>query len=328
MTVWNLFPSTESSVLVTWGTLTLLMNESSSGSALQVRHWRVEERRWWAPPQQNWAWKRKYDIALARLFFSQWRSCTFICLYRKVLPNSLEETSVHTASSKGGVCLSKCQFGGRNAAGRSFPFNTHQIILQAFWKTEAMLLSVACSVAATNSPGSWQQVMLGNVTYWLSILNVDPKRMAMLQAQTRYCSGSPWGLFSTVLSPASGYHLTELIIVFVSWQTRPELWSSHSRLRPPLFPGLREQFLCTQVNKSGILISQPLKDHLLGAVVLFSTERFSSQAFSYSKFDLKYPGVHVPHQCESPLQNPFSSLRAQGLTHMVAKIPHPPHLLH
>lgn len=183
------------------------------------------------------------------------KNCTFICLYRKVLPNSLEETSVHTASSKGEVCVSKCQFGGRNAAGRSFPFNTHQIILQAVWKTEAMLLSVACSVAATNSRGSWQQVMLGNVTYWLPILNVDPKSMAMLQAQTHYCSGSPWGSFSTVLSPASGYHLKELIIVFVPWQARPELWSSTSRLRPSLFPGLREQFLCTQINKSGILIS-------------------------------------------------------------------------
>ena len=86
-------------------------------------------------------------------------------------------------SSKGEVCVSKCQFSGRNAAGRFFPFNTCQIILQAFWKTEAVLHLVACSVAATNSPGSWQQVMLGNATHWLSILNVDPKRMAMLQAQ-------------------------------------------------------------------------------------------------------------------------------------------------
>lgn len=85
-------------------------------------------------------------------------------------------------SSKGEVCVSKCHFSGRNAAGRFSPFNTRQIILQAFLKTEAMLLSVACSVAA-NSPGSWQQVTLGNTTHWLSILNVDPKRMAMLQAQ-------------------------------------------------------------------------------------------------------------------------------------------------
>lgn len=33
--------------------------------------------------------------------------------------------------------------------------------------------------------------------------------------------------------------------------------------------------------------SQPLKGHLIGTVVLFSVERLSSQAFSYSKFDLK-----------------------------------------
>lgn len=279
--------------------------------------------------QQNWAWKRKYDIALARLIFSQWRNCNLICLYRKVLPNSLEETSVHTASSKGEVCVSKCHFGGKSAAGRSFPFNTHQIILQAFWKTEALLLSVACSVAATKSPASWQQVMLGNITHWLSILNVDPKRMAMLQVQTCYCPGSPWGLFSIVLSPASGYHLTELIIVLVPWQARPELWSSHGRLDPHPFPGSREQFSCTQTNESGILISQPLKDHLLGAVVLFSIEKLSSQAFSYSKFDPKYlEGVNVPHQCKSLFQNPFPSLPQCVWELKVSKIPHLPHLLH
>lgn len=59
-----------------------------------------------------------------------------------------------------------------------------QITLWAFQKTKAILLSVVCSAAATNSPGSWQQVMQGKAMHWLAVLNAYPKRKAVLQAQT------------------------------------------------------------------------------------------------------------------------------------------------
>lgn len=57
------------------------------------------------------------------------------------------------------------------------------------------------------------------------------------------------------------------------------------------FAGWGEQFSCTQTKKNWVFwflsLSQPLKGHLIGALVLFSIERLSSQAFSHSKFDWK-----------------------------------------
>lgn len=63
-------------------------------------------------------------------------------------------------------------------------------------------------------------------------------------------------------------------------------------------------------------------------MVLFSTERLSAQAFPNSKFDLKnyLERLNTPHQCKS-LKAP-SSLRAEGLTHVVAKMPHPAQFSH
>lgn len=75
-------------------------------------------------------------------------------------------------------------------------------------------------------------------------------------------------------------------------------------------------------------ISQLLKCQLLGTVVLFNIERLSAQAFSNSKLDLKnYLGrFNIPHQCKSLFQEAPSSCRAEGLTQVVAKVPHPAQL--
>lgn len=71
--------------------------------------------------------------------------------------------------------------------------------------------------------------------------------------------------------------------------------------------------------------------HLLGTVVLFSMERLSTQAFSYSKFDLKlkkYPERRFLINAKSVFQNLSSSSGGQGLIHVVAKVPHQPHVFH
>lgn len=134
--------------------------------------------------QQNWAWKDKYDLVRLQDWSFLNEEAPPSSAFREMFcqthwKKKIKHNVLHPKllSSKGEVCISKCHFSGRKAAGRSFPFNTNQIILQAFWETEAMLLPVACSVAVTNSPGSWQEVTLGNATHWSSILNVDPKRM-------------------------------------------------------------------------------------------------------------------------------------------------------
>lgn len=180
--VWNLPPSSECRVC------DLRYINSSDEWELQwvgtMRHWSVEEHRWWDTAELRlggWA----SSTALATLISPQRRSCTFLlCLYKNVLPNSFQETKAFCTSHcpAASLCFQvpifreKCSW-----QILPFPYSDHFTEFKKNQKTnfeKFKLFSAACSVAAANRAGSWQQVRLGNVTHWWCILNVDPKRVA------------------------------------------------------------------------------------------------------------------------------------------------------
>lgn len=144
-----------------------------------------------------------------------------------------------------------------------------------------MLLSVACSVAATNSPGSWQQVTLGKATHWLSILSVDPKRMAMLQ--TRADSLLLWEslqlVFNCIVSckwlPS---HRRDYCIRAMTGQAWALKLSQQAGSTSPIsrIRGAILMYPNEKIEYSDFTVfHSPWKGHLSGTVVLFSIERFS-----------------------------------------------------
>lgn len=185
-----------------------------------ARRWSVEEHRWWVTAELRLEGSAP-STALATLLSPQWRSCTFLlCLYKNVLSNSFQETKASCTSHCPAASLGfqvlllreKCSW-----QTLPFPYSDNFTELNKKQLEKFKLFSAACSVAAANRAGSWQQ----DVTHWWCILNVDPKRVAPASGRLLLLQEC---LFSAALSPERGYNLTEEILLFVPWQARPEFW--------------------------------------------------------------------------------------------------------
>lgn len=233
-----------SAVFVTWDTLTALMNESSSGYALRdAGVWRSTGDELQTGRMEGWA----SSTASATLISPQWRSYTFLlCLYKKVLSKC---PAPHAAQQQ--VCVSKCSpQGDMQLADPSFPHSDNFTELNKIpvWNIPAFFSCMLCSC----SKQGWQ-VTAGCDTLMVHYERGSQESGSSLR-QTCCCSRSAYSSFSPALSPARGYNLTEEMIIFVPWQTRPELWNSGCRLAPlHPFPGLEEQLSCAPM---GIPISQ------------------------------------------------------------------------
>lgn len=185
----------------------------------------------------------------------------------------------HTSHCSGEVCISKYLLPGRNAACRSIPFHARQSSpdhLTGISENQSHT-SFSCVLSSCNEQP--RQLTAGDV----GESNALTGSSECLPKEKGSAPGSDPQFMQLVFDCSDS--CTQLPPHRRNDQVcdndRPSFSLKLSRLAPfHPFPGLGEQFLCTQMNRSSILISQPLNSHLLGTAITQEGSPFPTLNFT------------------------------------------------